>query len=33
MGAVGSDNFVALQNRIHDMLFAERIEQEKEAAL
>jgi NitT/TauT family transport system ATP-binding protein len=33
MGAVGSDNFVALQNRIHDMLFAERIEEEKEAAL
>jgi len=28
-GVAGGDSFVALQNRIHDMLFAERIEEER----
>jgi sulfonate transport system ATP-binding protein len=28
-GAAGGEQFVALQNRIHDMLFAERIEEER----
>src|SRR5467141_1973971 len=29
MGVAGGERFVALQNRIHDMLFAERVEEEK----
>src|SRR6266851_4279998 len=29
MGIAGGERFVALQNRIHDMLFAERVEEEK----
>jgi NitT/TauT family transport system ATP-binding protein len=28
-GATGGERFVALQNRIHDMLFAERVEEER----
>jgi NitT/TauT family transport system ATP-binding protein len=28
-GIAGGENFVTLQNRIHDMLFAERVEDER----